>query len=144
VSSRFPSHAYIHAYDRTGNSKLANLLHIKALQKRLIAESVPITCIAAHPGATKTVGLDRFFTSIPYVGGLLKKCVAPFFGSWRNGAMTVAFAAAGKEVVDKRETYQGVYMVPIATISPASKFGLDERLQEELYETTEKIISELA
>jgi len=126
-----------------GNSKLANVLHIKALQKRLIAESVPITRIAADPGTTKTVALDRFFTSIPYVGGFLKKYVGPFFGSWRNGAMTVAFAAAGKEVMDKRETYQGVYMVPIATISPASKFGLDERLQEELYETTEKIISEL-
>jgi hypothetical protein len=129
----------------TGNSKLANLLHIKALQKRLIAESVPITCIAAQPGAVKTIGSDRFFASIPYVGGFLKRYVSPlFFGPWRNGAMTVGFAAAGKEVVDKRETYQGVYMVPIATISPASKFGLDERLQEELYETTEKIISELA
>jgi hypothetical protein len=135
----------LHGYDQayTGNSKLANVLHIKALQKRLIAESVPITCIAAHPGTTKTVALDRYFTAISYVGGFLNKYVAPFFGSWRYGAMTVAFAAAGKEVMDKRETYQGVYMVPIATISPASKFGLDERLQEELYETTEKIISEL-
>jgi hypothetical protein len=128
-----------------GNSKLANVLHIKALQKRLIAESVPITCIAAHPGPVKSVGSDGFLTSIPFVGGFLKRYVGPlFFGPWRNGAMTVAFAATGKEVVNKRETYQGAYMVPIATISPASKFALDERLQEELYETTEKIISELA
>ncbi|KAJ7901656.1 NAD-P-binding protein [Mycena leptocephala] len=96
------------------------------------------------PRPVKSVGSDGFLTSIPFVGGFLKRYVGPlFFGPWRNGAMTVAFAAAGRRW-DKHETYQGAYMVPIATISPASKFALDERLQEELYETTEKIISELA
>jgi len=130
--------------DTYGNSKLANVLHIKELQKRLIAESVPITCIAAHPGAVKTVGSDGFLASIPYFGGFLKRIGPLVFGPWRNGAMTVAFAAAGKEVGGQREKYRGVYMVPIAAIAPPSKYALDERLQRECYESTEKFIAELS
>ncbi|KAF7331079.1 NAD-binding protein [Mycena venus] len=131
--------------DTYGNSKLANVLHIKELQKRLTAESIPITCIAAHPGFVRTVGSDGFLSSIPYFGGFLKKFVGPLISTpWRTGAMTIAFAAAGKEVVEQREKYRGVYMVPIATIAPASKYAQDERLQKECYETTEKIIAELA
>ncbi|KAJ7661490.1 NAD-P-binding protein [Mycena polygramma] len=130
--------------DTYGNSKLANVLHIKALQKRLTAEAVPITCLAAHPGAIKTVGSDGFVASIPYLGGFLKRFVAPLaFGPWRNGAMTVAYAAAGKEVAEQREKYSGAYLVPIAAIAPPSKYAQDERLQKELYETTEKFIAEL-
>ncbi|KAF8173849.1 NAD-P-binding protein [Mycena galopus ATCC 62051] len=130
--------------DTYGNSKLANILHIKALQRRLTAESIPITCIAAHPGPVKTVGSDGFLVAIPYFGRLLKNYVGPLvFKPWRHGAMTVAFAAAGKEVAEKRETYRGVYMVPTAAIAPPSSYALDERLQEECYGTTEKFIAEL-
>jgi len=130
--------------DTYGNSKLANILHIKALQKRLNSDSVPITCLAAHPGAVKTVGSDGFLSSIPYLGGFLRDYVGPlFFGPWRKGAMTVAFAAAGKEVAQQKEKYQGAYIVPIATIAPASSFAQDERLQRELYDTTESFLKEM-
>ncbi|KAJ7039450.1 NAD-P-binding protein [Mycena alexandri] len=127
-----------------GNSKLANVLHINALQKRLTAESIAITCLAAHPGPIKTVGSNDFLTGIPFLSGFIKKYVAPlFFGPWRKGAMTVAFAAAGKEVVQEQERYRGAYLVPIATITQASSFARDERLQRELYDTTEKVIREM-
>ncbi|KAJ7124542.1 hypothetical protein C8R44DRAFT_980783 [Mycena epipterygia] len=130
--------------DTYANSKLANISHIKALQKRLGSDSVPITCLAAHPGAVKTVGSDGFLASIPYLGGFLKDYVGPlFFGPWRKGAMTVAFAAASKEVVQQKEKYQGAYIVPIATIARASSFAQDERLQRELYATTESFLKEL-
>ncbi|KAJ7367510.1 NAD-P-binding protein [Mycena albidolilacea] len=133
---------YLNTY---GYSKLANVLHIKALQKRLTAASIPITCIAVHPGAVRTVGSDGFVAGISYLGGFLKKYVAPLvFQPWRYGAMSVAFAAAGTEVAEKQETYRGVYIVPIAAIAPPSKSALDERLQEECYETTEKIIADLS
>ncbi|KAJ6544281.1 hypothetical protein B0H19DRAFT_1309592 [Mycena capillaripes] len=127
------------------DNTLANILHIKALQKRLSAESVPITCLAAHPGFIKTVGSDGFLASIPYLGGFLKNYVGPLVAKpWRNGAMTVAFAAAGKEVAEQREKYQGVYLVPVAAIASPSSYANDERLQKELYDTTEKFIAELA
>ncbi|KAJ7342583.1 NAD-P-binding protein [Mycena albidolilacea] len=132
--------------DTYGHSKLANILHIKALQRRLTAASIPITCIALHPGAVRTAGSDGFLAAnIPYLGGFLAKYIAPLvFHPWRYGAMSVAFAAAGAEVAEKRETYRGVFLVPIAAIASPSEFALDERLQEECYETTEKIIAELS
>lgn len=83
--------------------------------------------------------------SVPYVGWLLKKTIAPlYFAPWRKGAMTVAFAAAGKDVAEQKEKYEGAYLVPIAKIAKPSQFALDGRLATELYETTEKIIAELA
>ncbi|KAJ7819762.1 hypothetical protein B0H14DRAFT_2519960 [Mycena olivaceomarginata] len=128
-----------------GHSKLANVLHIKALQKRLTAASIPITCIAVHPGAVRTVGSDGFLANIPCLGGFLKNYIAPLvFHPWRHGAVSVAFAAAGTEVAEKREMYRGVYIVPVAAIASPSKSALDERLQEECYETTEKIIADLS
>jgi hypothetical protein len=127
-----------------GNSKLANILHIKALQTRLSAEAVPITCLATHPGAVKTIGSEGFFASMPYVGGFLKSYVVPlFFKPWRHGAMTVAFAAAGKQVADERDRYRGAYLVPTASIATPSSFALDERLQTELYESTEAFVNEM-
>lgn len=138
------SPAPLPANSRPGNSKLANVLHIKELQKRLNSQCVSITCVATHPGSVKTVGSDGFLESIPYFGQLLKNYLGPlFFGPWRNGAMTVAFAAAGKDVVDEKEKYQGAYMIPIATVAQASSFAQDERLQSELYDTTEKFVKEL-
>ncbi|KAJ7122978.1 NAD-P-binding protein [Mycena epipterygia] len=130
--------------DTYGHSKLANVLHIKELQKRLNSQCVSITCVATHPGSVKTVGSDGFLESIPFFGKLLKNHLGPlFFGPWRRGAMTVAFAAAGKEVVGGKEKYQGAYMIPMATIAKASSFARDERLQSELYDTTEKFVKEM-
>ncbi|KAJ7499829.1 NAD(P)-binding protein [Mycena latifolia] len=130
--------------DTYGNSKLANILHIKALQTRLTALDVPIMCLAAHPGAIKTTGSDHFLGSIPYLGWLLKAYIGPlFFGPWRKGAMTVAFAAAGRKVVEQRERYRGAYLVPVATLAAPSSYALDERLQTELYESTQGFVKEM-
>ncbi|THV07505.1 NAD(P)-binding protein [Dendrothele bispora CBS 962.96] len=130
--------------DTYGNSKLANILHIKELQKRLKAESIPITCISAHPGAIKTTGSDKFLLTIPIFTSLVKNWIAPlFFGPWRKGAMTIGYAAAGKDVKDQREEWQGVYVLPYAAITKPSSYALDERLAKELYDTTEKILRDL-
>ncbi|KAK7053759.1 NAD-binding protein [Favolaschia claudopus] len=128
-----------------GLTKLANILHIKELQKRLIAESIPITCIAVDPGTVKTAGSDEWLASIPYFGWLLKNYIGPLvFKPWRNGAMPVSFAAAGKDVAAQREKYQGVYIAPMASISQPNSAALDERLQRECYETSQTIIAALS
>lgn len=57
--------------------------------------------------------------------------------------MTSAFAAAGKDVATARETYEGVYLTPVAKISEPSSYGKDEKLQRELYETTRDILAEM-
>jgi hypothetical protein len=65
------------------------------------------------------------------------------FGTWRSGAMTVAFTAANKEIAAEREKYRGAYLVPVGQIAAASSYALDVRLQTELYESTEKFFKEM-
>ncbi|KAJ7167234.1 NAD-P-binding protein [Mycena crocata] len=125
-------------------SKLANILHIKALQRRLDAEGARITCLTPHPGVIRTVGSEAVVGAIPYIGWLLRRVVTPLFGSWDKGAMAVAFAAAGKEVVGpKHVEYKGAYLMPMGVITAPSSQALDVRLQEELWETTIKVVGEL-
>ncbi|KAJ7683576.1 hypothetical protein B0H17DRAFT_1205083 [Mycena rosella] len=117
--------------DTYATTKLANILHSKALQRRLNAEAVPITCLSLHPGAIKSEGSDAVVGNIPVVGKFLTNFLTPLlFGTWRSGALTVVFAAAGKTVADQREKYQGAYLVPTAALSTASSSALDERLRE--------------
>ncbi|KAH7874987.1 NAD-P-binding protein [Lentinula edodes] len=140
---------HLHTYE---NTKLANILHLKHLQTRLNAESAGITCLVVHPGAVMTVGVTGFFQSIPFVGWFLKTFLAPLFlVSWKQGAMTSAFAAAGKEIAASRKStdeaerkkYEGAYLTPIANISEPSTYAKDERLQRELYETTMEVLREV-
>ncbi|KAF8985345.1 hypothetical protein BDQ17DRAFT_1495390, partial [Cyathus striatus] len=141
---------YITTY---GHSKLANILHIKELQRRLDSKSIPITCISVHPGFVHTDGADKFLASTPYIGGFLLKYIAPLFlytfgslfsiNTWETGAMTSVFAAVSPEVKEEREAYKGAYLVPVAKIANPSKYAIDERLAKELWETTESVVSEL-
>ncbi|KAJ3979623.1 NAD-P-binding protein [Lentinula detonsa] len=135
-----------------GYSKLANILHIKHLQTRLNAESAPITCLALHPGTVMTEGASGFLNSVPFLGWFLKRFMGPlFFMSWKQGAGTSAFAAAGKAVAEARKSkdeverrkYEGGYLVPVAKISEPSTYATDERLQRELYETTMEVLGEM-
>ncbi|KAJ4498473.1 NAD(P)-binding protein [Lentinula lateritia] len=132
---------YINTY---GNTKLANLLHIKNLQNRLSAENAGITCLALHPGTVMTEGSGDLLDSIPFIGWFLKTCFGPLvFVSWKQGAMTSAFAAAGNAVAAERKRYEGVYLVPMAKIVEPSSYAKDERLQRELYETTVEVLEDI-
>ncbi|KAF9014141.1 NAD-P-binding protein [Cyathus striatus] len=127
-----------------GHSKLANILHIKELQRRLDTDNIPITCMSVHPGAVRTVGANGFLANTPYIGGFLLKYIGPlFFTTWEKGAMTSVFAAGSPEVKEKMDAYKGAYLVPVAKIADPSKYATDERLAKELWETTERVVAEL-
>ncbi|KAK7017209.1 NAD-binding protein [Favolaschia claudopus] len=122
-----------------GNTKLAIILHIKALQKRLSAEGALITCVSVHPGAITTAGGQKFVRSLPLVGWGVAKVLMPMvFGSWEEGALTVLYAA----VAGPRDGLRGEYVTPKGIEAP-SKEAMDERLSEEVYETTERVVREL-
>lgn len=128
----------------SGYSKLANILHIKALQKRLDAEGIPITCLAVHPGPVLTDGSKGFLSSVPYVGRAVSGLLGPLlFSSWRTGAFTSTFAAASTEVSLNRDRYKGSYLSPVAKLTMPSKSALNSVLAKELYDTTESVLKEL-
>ncbi|PPR03222.1 hypothetical protein CVT26_008070 [Gymnopilus dilepis] len=129
--------------DTYGYSKLANILHIKELQKRLDSDNVDIICIAVHPGAVLTVGAKGFIASVPFLGRLLQAIGFLFFKPWREGAYTSVFAAASEEVRQKKELYKCAYLEPVAKITEPSRSATNDKLATELYETTEEVLKEL-
>ncbi|KAJ7758350.1 NAD-P-binding protein [Mycena metata] len=131
--------------DTYGSSKLMNILHAKALQTRLDAESANITCLAVHPGTIATGGSSRVVGLFPVVGGLFKHVLVPLlFGAWSTGGKAVAFAAATKAVKGPQHNeYKGAYLMPVGKITAPSESAVDVRLQTELYETTERAVREL-
>ncbi|KAF8909345.1 NAD-P-binding protein [Gymnopilus junonius] len=120
---------YLNTY---GYSKLANILHIKELQRRLDSEDVNIICVAVHPGAVLTVGAKGFLSSVPYLGKFVEQ-----------GAYTSAFAAASPEVHQNKDLYKGAYLTPVAKLTEPSKSATNAKLATELYDTTESVLKEL-
>ncbi|WP_018177863.1 oxidoreductase [Jongsikchunia kroppenstedtii] len=87
-----------HRYDRRvayANSKMANLLFARELQRRLSAAGSPVLSVAAHPGVVMTGLYDhtesRLFDSVKFVGNLIA-------GSVTEGANPIVLAAAGSAV----------------------------------------------
>jgi hypothetical protein len=120
------------------------MLAHKSLQRRLIASSetdgIPssntITCIAVHPGAVNT-----FSHRIP-LRWLFEPLVNLFFVSPDVGALNSCFAAASAEVGKDKEKYQGAFLHPVGKVKAVSKIAANESLQDELWESTEKILKE--
>jgi hypothetical protein len=126
-------------------SKLANILHINELQRRLIAEGYTnVTCISIHPGAVLTPAATIFFdTAIPYFGWLTGGLARMFALDEVMGAWTPSFAAAGVEVRENKEKYKGAYMTWWKQIEVPMPQARSEKLAKELWETTEEVLREL-
>ena len=120
------------------------MLAHKSLQRHLIASSeadgVPssniITCMAVHPGAVNT-----FSHRIP-LRWLFEPLVNLFFVSPDVGALNSCFAAASTEVSKDKKKYQGAFLHPVGLVKDVSKIAANEALQDELWESTEKILKE--
>ncbi|KAF8168876.1 hypothetical protein BJ912DRAFT_1149539 [Pholiota molesta] len=133
-------------------SKLANLLTLLALARRLSAHG--ITCLAVHPGAVNT-----FSSRLP-LRPLLNPIINLFFVSPEVGAYPSVFAAASPVVKAEAEAeveaevdggkkkdgevgrWQGAYVVPPGKMGVMGENARDERLQEEIWEATVRILGE--
>ncbi|KAF9442867.1 NAD(P)-binding protein [Macrolepiota fuliginosa MF-IS2] len=131
----------LHTY---GLSKLANIQYTKRLQRRLDAQDAPIICISIHPGVVMTPSISNFLANRgPVVKQILSFLVSITFVSARQGAMNSAYAAASPEVRAKAETFKGVYLEPIGQVVKPSPQAEDERLGNELHDTTLEVLKEL-
>jgi len=120
------------------------MLTLKGLQRRLLnsaaTDGIPpsntITCIAVHPGAVNT-----FYDRIP-LARLLNPLINLFFVSPDVGALNSCFAAASPEVAKDKKKYQGAYFHPVGKIKDVSKIAANEELQDELWESTMRILED--
>lgn len=65
------------------------------------------------------------------------------FGPMRQGAMNSAYTAASPAVKAKCEVFKGAYVDPVGKIIAPSAAAMEERLGNELYNTTLEILEEL-
>ena len=61
----------------------------------------------------------------------------------QEGALITLFAATNPEVWEKREKFAGSYLVPLGKIEEPVGNGGDEMLAKELWETSEKVVSNI-
>ena len=131
-------------YDET---KLANLLFAKELQRRLDAAGVSGVFVnAVHPGGVRG-GFHRHMlanVSNPALSAVVSfiSAFAMKFLYWpeEDAALTnLAPAVTAKAFAG---AYRGEYFVPIARVSSPTRVGSDPKLAKELWEFTENVARE--
>ena len=114
-----------------GESKLANILHTRALARRLAGSGVTPCCL--HPGVIATDLMKHLG-----LGGRLFKLVGPLFTkSVAQGAATTIFAATAPELT---EAHAGIYLADCNEAQPLP-FALDADLAERLWSLSETLVS---
>ncbi|TFK39293.1 hypothetical protein BDQ12DRAFT_712384 [Crucibulum laeve] len=118
-------------------SKLANVLFMKQLQRRLSAESHNITCLAIDPGTVNTFG---HLLPYPWISKILLRFLAktPDEGAWNS-----CFAAGSPDIKEHSEKYKGAFLMPVGKITPPSANAQKEELGEDLWKTTEDYLNSL-
>lgn len=123
------------AFTRYGQSKLANVLFAKELNKRFGDKG--ITSVAVHPGVVNTE-LYRSTAKWPVVGQLLGLTKGILFSSVPVGAKGQLWAATAPKGDVKGAVKGGEYYTPVGVAGQESANGKDSKLAEKLWEWTEK------
>ena len=131
-----------------GQSKLANILFMQELSKRVQSQNILVN--AVHPGAVSTeLGrhmLARLSTNCgvfaPAVDVLVKKVLKPLIFEqllWNpdDGALTQVFAAFAPRVFSER--ISGNYFHPVARETPVDPLAADSHMQTQLWELSEQL-----
>lgn len=111
----------------------------KALQRKLTSSNKDIICITLHPGFVYTTNHLRFpfHRIIGFFAWL-------FFKPVDEGAYNSCFAAASPVVRESEDKFKGAYLLPVGKISSPALVALNEDVQNDLWETTERYLKENA
>ncbi|EJT98040.1 NADP-binding protein [Dacryopinax primogenitus] len=126
---------------RYGQSKLAQLLFTRELQRRMDEQGVPIITVAVHPGSVATNGSKGF------VGSFLFNLTSPFFFiTPAQGALTSLFSATSSLLSPSsadREGWKGAYVLPFGKKGEASKKAGDKEMGARLWSLSEQAVKEI-
>ncbi|KAK8560193.1 hypothetical protein V6N12_012995 [Hibiscus sabdariffa] len=101
------------AWSAYGQSKLANILHVKELARRLKEDVVEITANSVHPGAIRT-NLSRHLGLMNSIGHIVGKF---FLKNVQQGAATTCYVALNPQV----KGVSGEYFFDCNIGNPSSK-----------------------
>ena len=131
------------------NSKLADVLYSKALQKHFDTKGVPVTVLAADPGWVLTEGVRAVPAFSTLTGKLILTLMRPFFFyAPPEGAHSTVFAAASPAVRADREEFKGAYVVHSKAhggevAAPLAPQGANTELAGELWKTREELVKDM-
>ena len=132
-----PALASSNTWLRYAQSKLANILHAKALAKRYAAQGV--IAVSCHPGVIHTDLYKPFTASLGVVATLLSFPLKYIASSPEAGSHNqIAMCTAPEVTLDDG----GAYYLPVLRKSSPSKFALDDTLADDLWEYTEAKLKE--
>ena len=125
-----------------GDSKLANLLFIKELDKRVQKAGLHITASASHPGLASTNLIHSGVAAKGTVLGIIMDLVTPFlFQSEAMGALPSLYAATSEKIIrngyygpDGKDEKKGY-----PKLVSSSELANDDNFARELWETSEKL-----
>ncbi|KAG8736738.1 hypothetical protein FRC10_008980 [Ceratobasidium sp. 414] len=164
LSSPFPPTNYdswMNRLARYGRSKLATILFVSELQRRLDADGSNIIAISLHPGTattgayqlsaanpkiTKNIlsfsqdGSIATVASIPIIGPVVGAIARIIFVRPAEGALTSIFAAINPVVRAESDKYKGKYLTPVGKVTVPSKLAQDVELSKRLWDLSEKVV----
>ncbi|KAF8600689.1 NAD-P-binding protein [Ceratobasidium sp. AG-I] len=126
---------------RYGRSKLANILFMKELQRRLGEDGYDIILTSVHPGSVRTVSAINITSQIPVVGSAVGFLANYMFATLPDGAYTSVFAAINPAVRAQPEDYKGKYLVPMGKVAAPGPLGEDVELGKKLWALTERVVA---
>jgi NAD(P)-dependent dehydrogenase (short-subunit alcohol dehydrogenase family) len=115
-------------WEAYGQSKLANILHVKALAELAKKEAPHITCFSVHPGV--------IYTNLTSNMGLLGSIFYKYLASDKTvpqGASTTLYGCLATEI----EEVSGAYLVDCAVATPTEK-AQDTVTRDKLFEVTKE------
>ncbi|KAI5479631.1 NAD-P-binding protein [Pseudohyphozyma bogoriensis] len=125
---------------RYGMSKLANILFARQLQYELLASPTPgakkILSISIHPGAVATAPFLALAAWLRFLAVL-------FLSTPLQGSATPLFAAVAPVVREKRELYEGKYLVPVGKLETPSELARNDELAKTLWRTSEEVVGDI-
>ena len=133
-------------------SKLAQVLFVRALHRREVdpsahTETPPnpsdtIWVNATHPGGVETPQQEQAKEAYGTLGKVGVAIVRPFLTDpVKMGCRSALFAATSPDIVS--EGINGQYIVPDRELKSVSKQGQDRKLEDALWELSEKLLDEL-
>ncbi|ETW08508.1 hypothetical protein H310_01073 [Aphanomyces invadans] len=116
-----------------GQSKLANILFARELDRRLAARGISNVFVnTLHPGVIVS-------ELMRHTNCFVRLIMRPFQMSTEDGAKTQLYAATHPDI--EQQNLHGKFFVPIARVGESNALGQDEALAKRLWEFTEAAIA---
>lgn len=121
---------------RYGQSKLANILFARGLNKRYGEKG--ITAVSVHPGLVNTNLYATAFEKYGVFGRIGHMVRDLAFTRMADGAKNQLWAAVAPKGNSQGEVLRGEYYTPVGIAGNGNKYAVDEKLADELWEWSEK------